>query len=246
MLRRSCPVPGTRRPPWYARLTAAALRPIWRALSGQAAAPHGPIGRLLARNWVRETAAVNDTAVNLLAPVAGERVLEIGFGPGRTLARLAAAGADVIGIDTSPAMVAAAARRNATHVAAGRVQVHHGDAAILPVPDHSLDAVISVHSVYFWPDPSATLTAIVRALRPGGRLVLAFRTGDHPIPARFDRTIYRVPTTLEAEQWLTAAGFTDVRCEQRPDVAPASVWLVASTTCADRGADSRAEPGRAR
>src|SRR6266508_3581500 len=102
MLRRSCPVPGTTRPAWPARTGAAILAPIGRYLSGQAARPHGPMGRLLARVWLRETATVNDIAVDLLAPTAGERICELGFGPGRTLTRLAAAGADVIGVDTSP------------------------------------------------------------------------------------------------------------------------------------------------
>ena len=107
------------------------------------------------------------------------------------------------------------------------MRLFHGDAATLPVPAHSLDAVISVHSVYFWPDPPATLAGIARALRPGGRLVLAFRTGDHPIPTRLDADVYHLPTIDEATQWLRSAGLTDIRAERRPDLAPAVVWLVA-------------------
>jgi arsenite methyltransferase len=144
MLHRSCPVPGTTRPAWPARITAPVLAPIGRYLSRQAARPHGPIGRLLARIWLRETAAVNDVAVDLLAPAAGERICEIGFGPGRTLARLAAAGADVASVDTSPTMLATAARRNAAHLAAGRIHLYHGDGTTLPVADHSFEAA-SMH-----------------------------------------------------------------------------------------------------
>src|SRR6266536_4473678 len=171
MLRRSCPVPGTARPAWPARIGAAILAPIGRYVSRQAAQPHGPVGRLLARIWLRETAAVNDTGIDLLAPAPGERILEIGFGPGRTLTRLAAAGAHVVGGETSPTMLATAARRpppaarrNAAHVAAGRIHLHHGNGSTLPVEEHSLDAVIGVHTIYFWPDPAATLTDIARAL----------------------------------------------------------------------------------
>src|SRR6266511_688773 len=215
MLRRSCPVPGTTQPAWPARIIAPVLVPVGRYLSHQAAQPHGPSGRLLARIWLRETAAVNDAAVDLLAPTAGERICEIGFGPGRTLARLAAAGAHVIGVETSPTMLATAARRNAAHLAAGRIHLHHGDGTTLPVADHSLDAVIGVHTIYFWPDPAATLADIARALRPGGRLVLAFRGGEHPLPARFDPDVYHVPTTSQAAQWLRAAGFINVRVERR-------------------------------
>jgi SAM-dependent methyltransferase len=84
-----------------------------------------------------------------------------------------------------------------------------------------------VHSVYFWTDPAAVLTEIRRALRPGGRLVVALRPGDHPLPARFDPAIYRTPTTHELTEWLHAAGFTEVRTECRPR-PPTVVWLSAT------------------
>jgi SAM-dependent methyltransferase len=127
-------------------------------------------------------------------------------------------------------MLATAARRNAAQLAAGRIHLHQGDGTTLPAADHSLDAVIGVHTIYFWPGPAATLTDIARALRPGGRLVLAFRPGEHPLPARFDPNVYHVPTTSQATQWLQAAGFTNIRVERRPDIAAAVAWLMATTT----------------
>jgi RND superfamily putative drug exporter len=222
---RSCPVPATRR-------SRAPLRLIRRRLSAQAATPHGLPGRLLARIWLRETATVNDIAIDLLAPAAGERMLEIGFGPGRTLAKLATAGAHVTGVDVSPTMLTTATRRNRAHIAAGRVRLHLGDGGTLPVPDDSLDGALSVHSVYFWADPPTTLAEIARALRPCGRLVLAFRPGDHPWPPRFDPDSYRLPTIADVSRWLDAAGFTDIRQERR-DPAPTTVWLVATNRRAD-------------
>lgn len=215
---RACPVPGTK-----------PAGPLSRRLSRQAARPRGVAGRLLARLWVSETAAVNDVALELLDTGQGMRVLEIGFGPGRTLGRLVEAGAEVTGVDVSETMLATAARRNAAGIAAGRVQLHHGDGTTLPLANGVMDAVIGVHTVYFWPDPPATLTEIVRVLRPGGRIVLALRTADHPLPRRFDRTVYRVPTTEQASDWLRTAGFTDIEVHTRPDIADAIVWFTAAT-----------------
>jgi arsenite methyltransferase len=228
--RRSCPVPAARRPPWHRRARTTVSTPVGRYLSGQAARPHGTVGWLLSRIWVSETAAVNDTAIELLAPAPGERICEIGFGPGRTLGRLAAAGAEVVGVDVSPAMVAAAGRRNARSVAAGRMRLYQGDGTRLPVGDGSLDAVIGVHTIYFWPDPSGTLSDIARALRPGGRLVLALRPGEHPLPARFDPAVYHVPTTTQATEWLHTAGFTDIAVEHRAHIAAAVVWVTATAS----------------
>jgi SAM-dependent methyltransferase len=186
------------------------------------------VGRAIGRIWVRETAAVNDAAVELLRPAAGERVLEIGFGPGRTLHRLAEAGARVEGLDVSADMMCVAARRNAAGIARGAVRLHGGDGTALPVPDASLDAVLGVHTVYFWPDPAATAAEIARALRPDGRVVLAFRDGAAPLPSRFDPEVYRVPTAAEAGAWLQGAGLTQVTTHRRTEIAPAVVWLTAS------------------
>ncbi len=222
MLQHACPVD---RRPWTARAGIVVSRPLTRYLSGQAARPHGPVGRLLARIWVTETAVVNDVAVDLLAARSGETVLEIGFGPGRSLGRLAAGGVRVIGVDVSAAMLAVAAGRNADLCAAGRIQLRHGDGTTLPVADHSVDAVLAVHTVYFWPDPAATLAEAARVLRPGGRLVLAFRAGEHALPRRFDPDVYHVPTTDQATGWLNAAGFADVRLHTHADLAPTVVWL---------------------
>jgi arsenite methyltransferase len=227
MFRRSCPLPGTRRPSWHRRLRTAIAAAISRYLSRQAAHPHGPVGRLIAWNWIRETAAVNDTALELFAARPGERICEIGFGPGRTLAHLAASGAHVIGVEKSSDMVTVAARRNAAAVTTGHIRVVNGDGTALPAGDDTLDGTLSVHSVYFWPDPAAVLTEIRRVLRPGGRLVLALRPGDHPLPARFDPTIYRAPTTTELTGWLHTAGFTNIRTEHRPHPTTI-VWVTAT------------------
>lgn len=222
MLRRSCPVPTA----WPVRARAAATAKLARFLSRQAAHPGGVFGRILARIWLSESARVNDIAVELLAPARGERICEIGFGPGRTLGLLADAGAEVIGVDVADAMIAIATRRNAKSIAEGVISVHRGDGTTLPVPDDSLDGVLSVHNFYFWPDPRATLADVARALRPGGRLVLTSLADDQPLASRFDPAIYRVPAVAQATAWLRATGFGDVRIARRPEI-PSTVWFTA-------------------
>jgi arsenite methyltransferase len=231
LTKKACALPGATPPPSrmrrIARLRGAATAPMTRYLSRQASRPRGPVGRTLGRIWIRETAAVNDVAVELLEAYAGDRILEIGFGPGRTVQRLVEIGAEVDGVDVSPDMVCVAARRNAPGIARGAVRLHAGDGTRLPAADDSLDAVIGVHTVYFWPDPAATVAEIARALRPGGRVVLAFRDGAAPLPSRFDRGVYDVPTVATATAWLEDAGLTEVTPHRRPDVAAPIVWLTA-------------------
>jgi len=84
---------------------------------------------------------------------------------------------------------------------------------------------------------AAGVRAILRlrrtALRAGGRLVLAFRPGEHPLPARFDPTVYRVPTTTEMTTWLDSAGFTNIDVHRRPSPA-ATVWVTARAPAESR------------
>jgi SAM-dependent methyltransferase len=120
-------------------------------VSGQAASPRGVLGRLIGRVWVTETAAVNDSALDLLEPQPHEHVLEIGFGPGRAIRRLSARAAEVTGVEVSDAMLAAAHRRNSAAIRRGRVRLLRGDGTTLRLADDSVDAALAVHT----PIPSA-------------------------------------------------------------------------------------------
>jgi SAM-dependent methyltransferase len=182
---------------------------VGRIVSAQAARPRGLLGRAIGRLWVIETAAANDRAIALLEPCAGQRVLEIGFGPGRAVRELAARGATVTGIEVSAAMLAHARRRNRAAVRAGKVRLLLGRVDALPLDDRAVDAVLAVHTLYFWPDLATALREIHRVLAPGGRVVLAFRAAEHGVPRRLDPAVYRVPTTAHVHRTLMAAGFDE-------------------------------------
>jgi SAM-dependent methyltransferase len=186
-------------------------------VSSQAATPHGLLGRLIGRIWVAETAAVNDTARNLLDPQPPEHVLEIGFGPGRTIQHLTRQVAYVTGVEVSDAMLAAARRRNRAAVRDGRVRLLRGNGITLPLPDHTIDAALTVHTLYFWPHPQTTLNEIARVLRPGGRLVLAFRDTVLPTPRRFDPRIYHLHSADDVTRMLHDVGFTEIHVHRAPD-----------------------------
>lgn len=187
-----------------------------RTVSAQAAHPRGVLGRVIGRRWVSETAAANDRAMALLAVAAGEHVLEVGFGPGRTVQQLAASGARVTGIDVSPVMLAQARRRNTAAIDAGQVDLLIGHAGAMALPDASVDAVLAVHTLYFWAELTAGLREARRVLRPGGRVVLAFRSADSGLPRRFDPAVYHVPTVRAVERAIADAGFDPSATERDP------------------------------
>lgn len=109
----------------------------------------------------------------------GARVLDIGCGPGATLARLSGEGLDVVGIDPS-ARFAAEAR---TH---GRTVRATGQA--LPFEAACLDGVFCECVLSASGDAAGCLAEIRRVLRPGGRAVLTdlyLRQGAAPAPDAF-------------------------------------------------------------
>jgi ubiquinone/menaquinone biosynthesis C-methylase UbiE len=107
-----------------------------------------------------------------LAAAPGERILDVGCGPGFYCAELLADVGPtgwVVGVDGSEAMLALAARRCAGH---DNVELLPGDATAVPVDDASFDAALSVQVQEYVPDVDAGLAELHRALRPGGRVLV--------------------------------------------------------------------------
>ena len=134
--------------------------------------PSGVLGRVAGAMMAVINTPLVTMVTTAVAATGGERILDIGFGPGVSLVLLARAApaAMVAGIDPSPVMVAMARRRTAG--LAGQPDIRQGTAASLPWPDGGFDAVCATNSVQLWQPLPASLREVARVLRPGGRLVL--------------------------------------------------------------------------
>jgi ubiquinone/menaquinone biosynthesis C-methylase UbiE len=115
-------------------------------------------------------------AADLVDPAPGDRILEVGCGHGVLVALLAErlTTGHVVGLDRSPTMITAAARRNRTGVDAGRVQLHAGPLAEAELADRGFDVVVSFNVRAFWSPPAPEWDVVRRVLQPGGRAVVAY------------------------------------------------------------------------
>ncbi|MFC5946688.1 methyltransferase domain-containing protein [Pseudonocardia lutea] len=134
----------------------------------------------------------------LLGPRPGERILDVGSGPGFLLASLAEAvgpeGA-AHGLDPSPAMNALAARRAGALAA---VTLALGEAETLPYPDEDLDAVVSTQVYEYVRDIPRAFAELRRVVRPGGRVLLLDTDWDSVVWHVADRARHaRVMTAWE-------------------------------------------------
>ena len=127
---------------------------------------------------------------HMIAPIVrGETVLDIGCGAGTDLllaARRVGPIGHAIGIDMTETM---RDRARASAVAAGltNVEVRAGDATALPLPDASVDVIISNGVLNLVPEKDKAFAEILRVLRPGGRLQL----GDIVLDAELGEDLRR-------------------------------------------------------
>jgi trans-aconitate methyltransferase len=105
-----------------------------------------------------------EALLDLLAPQAGERILDLGCGAGQLTAAIARTGAVAFGIDSSPEMIVQA-RANFP-----ALDFRIGDATEFSV-DQPLDAVFSNAALHWVKDAGAVAACVSRALKPAGRLV---------------------------------------------------------------------------
>jgi ubiquinone/menaquinone biosynthesis C-methylase UbiE len=181
-------------------------------IAKQSRCPTGLLGWVIGRVMERETAAENDATLERLQLTPTDAVLEIGFGAGRALERVAnvVTAGRVVGVEMSQDMLGMATRRCAQLIRAGRVELRLGAAEHLSFGAASFDKAYSVHTLYFWQRPAEIVSELRRVLRPDGWLVLCFRVRGAAGTADFPDTVYRFYGDADLVRLLRDGGFDDV------------------------------------
>lgn len=134
------------------------------------AAFEGPVDRALLAAFVE------------FVRVAAAPVADVGCGPGRVAAFLAAQGLDVVGVDVSPAMLAVARDAHPD------IRFEEGELTALPIPDGSLGGVVCWYSIIHTPSErlDEVFAELKRVLSADGHLLVAFQAGDGECVHRAD------------------------------------------------------------
>jgi SAM-dependent methyltransferase len=169
----------------------------------------------------------NPTALLTLQP--GETVLDLGSGGGIDVllsARRVGPTGKVYGLDMTDEMLALA-RENQRKAGATNVEFLKGTIEAIPLPDASVDVIISNCVINLSSDKDAVLREAFRVLKPGGRFAVSDVVVRGDVPADIRRSMELwvgcIAGALEEREYaskLTAAGFTDV------DVEPWRVYKV--------------------
>lgn len=163
--------------------------------------------------------------------MAGDVVLDIGSGAGMDAllaARLVGPAGKVIGLDMTPEMIAKA-RQNTERAGVTNVEFRLGDAEQMPVPDASVDWIISNCVINLAPDKRKVFAEIVRVLKPGGHVAISdIVTGELPQAARQGMAVWAacVGGAINEDEYLDTmrdVGLSDVQVIARQTYNAASV-----------------------
>ncbi|MEZ5293608.1 MAG: metalloregulator ArsR/SmtB family transcription factor [Vicinamibacterales bacterium] len=147
------------------------------------------------------------------------RIGDLGCGTGQFAALVAPYVAQVVAVDASPEMLAAADARLA---GVANVDLRRGDLAALPVDAGAIDVAVLTLVLHHVPDPARAIAEAARVLVPGGRLVVVDMLPHDR--AEYQQQMGHVWLGFSGPQitrWLEAAGFTAVRVDELPTDAAA-------------------------
>lgn len=163
--------------------------------------------------------------------------LDLGSGPGHLAMAVAQASAmKVYALDRSSEVQEIIGKNLREAGLEGKVIPFAGDVAKIPLPDASIDLVVSRGSVYFWDDPNAAFCETARVLRPGGMAFIGGGFGnaelrDRIVPAMKERKpgwedFYHANMSRETTDRLRQAssGIDGVACQVHED--DSGIWIV--------------------
>jgi arsenite methyltransferase len=189
------------------------------SMAGQLGRPHGRLGGVVAGALNRGNGQAIATAVAAAQVPAGGVAADIGFGGGaglRLLVDAVGTGGTVHGVEISEDMLDRARRRFRGDIDSGRLQLGQGSLTALPFGDATLDAAITVNTLYFVDDLATVCAEFARTLRPGGRAAVG--VGDPEAMRRLPVTPYgfHLRPVDDVVAALERAGLT-VTVESRAD-----------------------------
>lgn len=177
--------------------------------SKQARKPTGIFGRFyMSRVFEKGNAELNALMYETLSVRENDHILEIGFGTGTLIKKIAAHldNGFVEGIDFSKSMVVIAQKKNRKYINNGKVKIHLGDFDEALFDDNYFDKIFSVNTIYFWKNPDTTISKICRILKHGGKLFIGFHDKSEMEKMPLNRDVFQYYSAHDITQLLSIDG----------------------------------------
>lgn len=151
----------------------------------------------------------------ILNPKPNSLIAEIGMGNGFFIKDLLSLtdGLSYVGIDFSQTMIDEALSLNQSLVEVGKVSFVNASLESIPLEDNSVDYVTTTNTVYFWPHLEENAKEIKRVLKPGGKLLIGYRSKEFMDKLEVAKFGFNKYTEVEVESALKEAGFEKIKTE---------------------------------
>lgn len=152
-------------------------KPTPEELAAQLRKPHGENGVQVGKFMNEGNKFINELSYKALSLQEWDNVLEIGPGNGAFVSELIEPFEYVgyTGLDYSGLMIEEAKKVNATLISRGRVRFVEGNISGLDFKNKAFNKIITVNTLYFWPEPQKNLAELNRVLADDGKLIMAIR-----------------------------------------------------------------------
>ena len=206
---------------------------IKKMLISQFRKPHGLLGRLA--GFIMATRASNiernERTLEFLEIQPSDRVLEIGFGPGVTIQKIAKllssgkyeSSGKVIGIDHSEEMYRQATVRNAKDIEKGVVELQVASVEKLPELGGGFDKIFSSNVFQFWEEPTRVFEQLKNVLNPGGLLATTYMPRNK---GATNNDAYSQAKVVK--QHLVEAGFNEIQIKEIKTHPVISIIVIAT------------------
>jgi arsenite methyltransferase len=187
---------------------------VAKFIAAQLRQPSGFFGRhVMVPLLNRGNVPINKLALQVLQLAPEDRVLEVGFGGGDLMARMARVVNDghVTGVDVSRDAVEVCAKRFRRLIEAGKIDLHCAAVEDLPLGESTFTKACTVNTIYFWPVPIVALAQFHRVLKQDGTLVVCFTPRALLEKRRLMQHGFTLYDPEEVSALLSAAAFRDVQ-----------------------------------
>jgi len=186
-----------------------------KELASQLRHPHGEMGKEVGLEMNKGNVHICLNSYKLLRVSKGHNILEIGMGNGFFVKDLLRMEDDLhyTGADFSEEMVMDAKKSNIDLINSGRVIFEKASIEKLPFADAAFDRITTTNTIYFWPNPVESATELLRVLKPGGMLLVAYRTKSCMDQMAFSEFGFSKYDPSGVEGLLEQAGYTDLETQ---------------------------------
>lgn len=181
-------------------------------LAKQLGHPAGIFGRSIMRLLNRGNAEMNDVTFDRLNLQPTDSILEIGFGGGYLLNKIAASQIPsfVAGVDPQADVIQMGNKKFNSQIERGYIELKQGSGENLPYSDNTFNKICTVNTIYFWSDPQSVLNECRRVLQPNGKLVICYNCAAFLKQTKLTQHGFKTYEPEDLESLMQGSGYSNI------------------------------------